>query len=123
MAGEGGYDQATELLVGGLTDVIDGNPDNLVRMQKEALAKSAEMQAAQSGGGSSSQTAQSSSASDYTFTCPETGKSHTIPISANSQSCRKAMERYARVAGCNMVDDLAEAEKGYYSACADQIYQ
>lgn len=119
LAGEGGEELAAELFVNGMTDVIDGTPDNLARMNLEALQKSQQMtsggqQSASAGGGQAS-------TSQYSFTCPETGKTHSVPIAAQSQACRSAMERYARTAGCNMIDEMESAQNAYYSACASEM--
>lgn len=57
----------------------------------------------------------------YSFTCPS-GDSHTIPIQAKSQQCASAMKTYGRAAGCNLIDEMPQAEKNYYSACAAEMY-
>lgn len=119
IASEGGYDQATELMIGGLTDVIDGNPDNLLRMQQNALSQS--QQSTGSSGSNSTTTATANATSEtYSFTCPS-GRTHSVPITASSAACRSAMQRYAKAAGCNMGDDLESAQNNYYSACASEM--
>lgn len=54
--------------------------------------------------------------------CPA-GRSGPIPIKAKSQECASAMESYGRAAACNDIDRLQSAEKAYYSACADEMYE
>ncbi|MBP5857824.1 hypothetical protein KAJ83_12460 [Marivibrio halodurans] len=132
IAGEGGYDRAAGFLAGGMADVIDGTPDNLVAMQQQAMRETSQSngqsngrsggQEAGQGGAAGGATAQAARTLSFGFTCPETGRSHSIPITAASGACRRAMERYARAASCNMIDDLPGAEKAYYSACASEMY-
>ncbi|MBR9882669.1 MAG: hypothetical protein GYB21_03015 [Oceanospirillales bacterium] len=59
---------------------------------------------------------------NYSFTCPS-GRSDNIRIQAKSQSCAQAMKRYAKAAGCNLIDELESAQQSYYSACASEMYQ
>lgn len=120
LAGEGGEQIAAELFVNGMTDVITGDTNNLVQMNQQMLEQS--KQSAPGGQASAGTAGGAQVATDqYAFTCPETGRTHSVPIAAKSQSCRRAMERYAKVAGCNMIDEMESAQNAYYSACASEM--
>lgn len=58
----------------------------------------------------------------FQFSCPH-GGNHSVPIKAKSTACGQAMRRYAKVAGCNLIDDMQSAQDNYYSACASEMYE
>jgi hypothetical protein len=58
----------------------------------------------------------------FAFTCPH-GGNHSVPIKAKSMACGQAMRRYAKSAGCNLVDDIVPAQENYYKACASEMYK
>ncbi|MAO92995.1 MAG: hypothetical protein CMM78_03905 [Rhodospirillaceae bacterium] len=121
LAGEGSYDTATEFMVGGLTDVINGTSDNITRMHDQADQQLQQQPASSATGAGSSNTSLNRTSEKYSFTCPATGRTHSVPISAASNACRNAMRRYAKAVSCNMIDDLEGAQNAYYSACASEM--
>ncbi|MCV2403553.1 hypothetical protein OFY17_11785 [Marinomonas sp. C2222] len=58
----------------------------------------------------------------YQYSCPH-GGTHTAPIQSYSMACGNAMKRYAKVAGCNLIDEMEVAQQSYYSACSSEMYQ
>ena len=56
---------------------------------------------------SSSSGSSSGGSYDYTFTCPITNQSHTVPIPRGS--CESEYKQYARVFGCNDVGNFNRA--------------
>ena len=122
LASQGGNTQAIEFLGAGLTDIANGNTQNLNALNSSSQANTASGANANSGSkqGSSNPAA---TTSQYTFACPHTpAKSKTIPITTAISACRTAMQVYAKAASCNLVDELESAQTNYYSACATEIY-
>lgn len=67
-------------------------------------------------------TAQPGGMRSYMFTCPMTGtKTIDLPLT-QLPGCGPAMERFARSASCNLVDDMQAAQDAYYSLCAAEIF-
>ena len=58
----------------------------------------------------------------FTFTCPESGKSHTLPLPPIEGECLEAAKYMARTTSCNMIDEYPEAMLQYQKACATSIY-
>lgn len=57
----------------------------------------------------------------YTYTCPITsGATVTIPPTSTS-ACASVYKDYARVFGCNLIDDFASAQASYESCVAQDI--
>ena len=108
-------------MVGGLTDVINGTSDNITRMHDQADQQLQQQPASSATGAGSSNTSLNRTSEKYSFTCPATGRTHSVPISAASNACRNAMRRYAKAVSCNMIDDLEGAQNAYYSACASEM--
>lgn len=59
----------------------------------------------------------------YTFECPATKKSHTVDIRADSRACAEAQKTFAKVMGCNLVDEMSQAQSQYNKACASEMYK
>lgn len=59
----------------------------------------------------------------FTFTCPESGKTHSVPMPPVEGACKAAAERMARTTSCNMIDEYPEAIEQYHKACASSMYQ
>lgn len=107
-----------------VADSMAGNDgvDNLSRVTEEATAarqaQASSTSAAADGGGSGPPAIDE----DFTFECPATKKSHTVPIQADTQACADAMKAYARAGSCNLVDEMQAAGQAYQRACASEIY-
>lgn len=59
----------------------------------------------------------------FSFTCPETKKTHTLPMPPVTGACLQAAKRMAYTTSCNMFEEWPEAHKAYQQACAADIYQ
>jgi len=53
----------------------------------------------------------------YTFTCPDTQKQHTIQVPYFTTSCLTAAKNFAKVNGCNMVNEMTTVSQQCQSAC------
>ena len=49
---------------------------------------------------------------EFTFTCSATGQSHTVDVP--DDSCSADSEYLAEVYGCNLIDEMSQACRGYY---------
>lgn len=77
----------------------------------------------QPGSGQSAPTQSVEGMGTYSFTCPESGKTHTLPIPPLDGACLAAAQRMARTTSCNMIDEYPESMEQYQKACAASIYQ
>ena len=59
----------------------------------------------------------------FTFTCPASGKTHSLPIPPLEGECLEAAKRMAKTTSCNMIDEYPEATKAYYKACEQRTYE
>lgn len=48
----------------------------------------------------------------FTFVCSQTGQSHTVDVP--NDSCASHSEYLAEVYGCNLIDEMGQACRGYY---------
>lgn len=107
----------------------DSSMNNLQSTVNDLNAQMKQVSSGNSGSGSNGSTSSSQSQSfsiDYVYrdTCPPPSSTQIhAPIKTNIQACANAMERYAKAASCNLVDDLEAAQNDYYSACASEMYQ
>ncbi|MDO6459789.1 hypothetical protein Q4485_03690 [Granulosicoccaceae sp. 1_MG-2023] len=80
-------------------------------------AENGTLQAGSNANGSSSSGTGSSGDSDtgtysYSFTCSGTGERYTVDVP--DDSCSAHSEYFAEVYGCNLVDEMGQACRGYY---------
>lgn len=101
-------------------DVLAGTTSNTTSLTNQLKQEQVSASVSTSGltGSESSSTAINE---QYQFTCPS-GDTYTETIQAKSQQCASAMKTYLKAAGCNLVDEMQQAEKKYYSACASEMY-
>lgn len=58
---------------------------------------------------------------DYTFSCPS-GSGGTVPIpNTSSSACVNVYQNYARVFGCNLIDDFESAQNDYNACVAQDV--
>lgn len=90
-------------------DDVDAVLQNWEQNHEIALGPTAnESGGGSSGGGGSSSSGGSGGSYDWSFTCPDTGTSSTLPIPKGS--CESEYKQYGQTFGCNQVDS-------FYSAC------
>ncbi len=130
LASEGGGEQAIRFLGAGAADLANGTTSNMTGLNNQVMRENAVAANARAGGsggglasGGNAAARPVATTQNYSFTCPMTpGKTKSIPISAASSQCRSAMQTYARVSSCNMIDEMEAAQQAYYSQCASEIY-
>ena len=74
-----------------------------------------------SGGSQSSGPKEALIKEPFSFSC--NGDTHNVSIAASTQECANAQKTYAKVMGCNLIDEMQSAQRQYESACAAEMYQ